>query len=339
MGVFNSIIRYIFPLAVTLAAGMGMGGCDVLHDDQNGCDLYLRFRYDYNLAREDWFAGQVGAVKVFLFTAEGKYIQTLAESGEALKNADYRMPIPYRLKGCTAVVWAGKTDRFYSLPSLAPGDPIEKLTLKYEPADRISQSHLDTLWHSGPLSLFTNPESGNTETAGLVRNTNDVTVSITRGNKQLDVADFDIVIGSPDAAYNYKNDPMADASRPIIYLPCSEEHAGNTGKASADDDGNSNSSSPYYARLYTLRFVKDRDIDFSITEKSTGKAIDIGGHTKADFIRHLLLVKPEGMGDQEYLDRRYLWDIRIQLGEGDNAWLALSITINNWVYWFHPTDL
>lgn len=86
--------------------------------------------------------------------------------------------------------------------------------------------------------------------------------------------------------------------------------------------------------------MKGSDITFSITEKSTGKAIDIGGSTQVDLIGYLLRSKPEGMGDQEYLDRRYLWDIRIRLGEGTgNAYLALCITINNWVYWFYPTDL
>lgn len=309
-------------LAVFLTAGMG--GCDVLHDDLSECDLYLRFRYDYNLAREDWFADQVEAVKVFLFSAEGKYLQTLTESGAALKKPEYRMPIPYRLKGCTAVVWAGKTERFYSLPVMSAGDPIEKLVLKYAPGENISSNHLDALWHSGPQPLFTEGYTGNTETASLVRNTNDVTVGISRGNTPLDMSAFDIVIKSADGAYNYKNE-LSDGTRPITYCPCPEEDNGVTSLSEA--------------RLHTLRFVKGSDITFSITEKSTGKAIDIGGGTQIDLIGYLLRSKPEGIGDQEYLDRRYLWDIRIRLGEGGDAYLALCITINNWVYWFYPTDL
>ena len=39
-------------LAVSLMAGIT--GCDVLHDDLSQCDLFLRFRYDYNMANEDW---------------------------------------------------------------------------------------------------------------------------------------------------------------------------------------------------------------------------------------------------------------------------------------------
>lgn len=34
----------------------GITGCDVLHDDLDQCDLFLKFRYDYNMANKDWFA-------------------------------------------------------------------------------------------------------------------------------------------------------------------------------------------------------------------------------------------------------------------------------------------
>lgn len=56
-------------LAVSLMAGIT--GCDVLHDDLSQCDLFLRFRYDYNMANEDWFTEQVEEVKIFVFDAKG----------------------------------------------------------------------------------------------------------------------------------------------------------------------------------------------------------------------------------------------------------------------------
>lgn len=66
----------------------------------------------------------------------------------------------------------------------------------------------------------------------------------------------------------------------------------------------------------------------------------MGGNTEIDLIGYLLKSKPDGMDGQEYLDRRYEWDVDIRLGDGaDNGYIALSITINGWTYWFHPTDL
>ena len=108
----------------------GITGCDVFHDDLDQCDLFLEFRYDYNMVNEDWFADQVEEVKVYVFDAEGKYLQTFIEKGNPLKNTDYRMLIPYRLKGCTAVVWAGKTDEFYRLSSMTAGDQIGRASCR-----------------------------------------------------------------------------------------------------------------------------------------------------------------------------------------------------------------
>lgn len=63
---------------------------------------------------------------------------------------------------------------------MTTGDPIDKLALKYEPDNNMSNNHLDALWHSGPLLMFSPENISNTETVSLIRNTNDITISITR---------------------------------------------------------------------------------------------------------------------------------------------------------------
>ena len=323
MGIKRHIKKYKIILAAFIVAGIT--GCDVLHDDLDQCDLFLKFRYDYNMANEDWFAEQVEEVKVFVFDTQGKYIQTLTDNGHSLKSPDYRMLIPYRLKGCTAVVWAGKTDKFYQLPTMDTGDPINKLTLKYEPENNISKNHLDALWHSGPLLMFSSENISNTENVSLVRNTNDITIGITRGNNPVDASKYDIQLITANNFYDYKNN-VGESSKNIIYHPCSVE----------EED----SKTALQTRLHTLRFIKDADTTFSITEKASGKTIDIGGKTTINLIDYLLMSKPEMMGDQEYLDRRYEWDINIRIGDKEeNGYIALSITINNWTYWFQPTDM
>ena len=302
----------------------GITGCDVFHDDLDQCDLFREFRYDYNMVNEDWFADQVEEVKVYVFDAEGKYLQTFIEKGNPLKNTDYRMLIPYRLKGCTAVVWAGKTDEFYRLSSMTAGDPIDKLALKYEPDNDMSNNHLDALWYSGPLQMFSPENISNTETVNLIRNTNDITIGITRGSNPVDLSKYDIQLIAANSIYDYKNN-FGDGNKNIIYHPC------------ADEEDNKLS---LQTRLHTLRFVKDVAMPFSITEQTSGKAIDIGGETTINLIDYLLKSKPEAMGDQEYLDRRYQWDINIRIGDKEeNGYVALSITINNWTYWFQPTDM
>lgn len=323
MGIKRHIKKYKIILAAFIVAGIT--GCDVLHDDLDQCDFFLKFRYDYNMANKDWFAEQVEEVKVFVFDTQGKYIQTLTDNGHSLKSPDYCMLIPYRLKGCTAVVWAGKTDKFYQLPTMDTGDPINKLTLKYEPENNISNNHLDALWHSGPLLMFSSENISNTENVSLVRNTNDITIGIIRGNNPVDASKYDIQLITANNSYDYKNN-VGESSKNIIYHPCSVEEK--------------DSKTALQTRLHTLRFIKDADMTFSITEKASGKTIDIGGKTTINLIDYLLMSKPEMMGDQEYLDRRYEWDINIRIGDKEeNGYIALSITINNWTYWFQPTDM
>ncbi|MCS2525053.1 FimB/Mfa2 family fimbrial subunit [Bacteroides ovatus] len=78
MGIKRHIKKYKIILAAFIVAGIT--GCDVLHDDLDQCDLFLKFRYDYNMANKDWFAEQVEEVKVFVFDTQGKYIQTLTDN-------------------------------------------------------------------------------------------------------------------------------------------------------------------------------------------------------------------------------------------------------------------
>lgn len=312
-------LKALMILAVFVTAGLS--ACGVLHDDLSGCELRLRFRYNYNLSGEDWFAAQVDEVKVFVFDPSGGFLQVFTESGDELKSQNYGMRIPYELKGCTAVVWAGNTDRFYTLPTLVPGDRIERLTLEYRPDDGTSYARLDALWHSAPALLSFPDDGGTGQTMSLVRNTNDVTVGITRGDAPADVEDFEIEITGANGSYDHKN-AIAGAGS-ITYRPCPP------------------TSMQDRALLHTLRLVKGSDMRFCVRSASTGRAIDMGGQTSVDLIDYLLKSKPDAMADQEYLDRRYEWDIDIRLSDavGEDAYLALSITINGWTYWFHPTDL
>lgn len=322
----NLLLKHIksclFTLAIFLIAGVS--GCDVLHDDMSQCDLFLKFKYDYNLDRKDLFAQQVQEVKVFIFDSQGKYLHTFSESGTSLQEADYRMKIPYAMKGCTMVVWAGKTDRFYSLPAMVAGDPIEKLILNYAPENNISSSHLDVLWHSGPSKMVFTEEKGTIQTVSLIRDTNDLTFGIAGSSGYLDISDFDIQIEGANASYDYKN-MFLDTDRFIRYCPC---------------QGICMETTRTQTQIHTLRFIKGAVIILSVTDKTTGKKVDIDGDTSVDISNFLLKSKPQGMDDQEYLDRRYLWDISLGVGDkGENGYIALKITINNWTYWFHPTDL
>ena len=154
-----------------------------------------------------------------------------------------------------------------------------------------------------------------------MRNTNDVAVGLTRGDAPVGVSDFVIEITGANGAYDYRN-AFAGNPRRITYRPCPETTTGET------------------ARLHTMRFVQGSDVSLAVRSVSSGRAIDMGGNTEIDLIDYLLKSKPDGMDGQEYLDRRYEWEVDIRLGDrADNGYIALSIKINGWTYWFHPIDM
>lgn len=315
MNLFRKITRRFVALLLPVTV---CSSCNVLHDDLSKCDFYLRFIYDYNMERQDLFAAQVSEVQVFVFDPQGGYVQTLAEKGETLRQSGYRMYVPYDQKGNTFVVWAGKTGTYYTLPTLQTGDPISKLTLSYNPQEDKSEARLDPIWHSGPAVMTFPEEEGTTQTVSLVRTTNDIRVSLRESNSAVaDPARFEIALTGANNACNYTH-ALLTPCRELTYAPCGI------------------AATPTAAWLYTMRLVEGNELRFSVVEKASGRAITVDGEESIELPRFLLKTKPEGMGAQEYLDRRYEWDIELSYDPAN--YLALSITINGWKLWFQSTD-
>ena len=68
--------------------------CTSIDETLPECQLYVRFRYDYNMEFSDAFAAQVNRVDVFVFDKEGTFIMKKSEQGETLGSGSYRMPLP-----------------------------------------------------------------------------------------------------------------------------------------------------------------------------------------------------------------------------------------------------
>lgn len=292
----------------------GFAGCNVLHDDLSKCSLYLQFRYDYNLPHEDWFAQQVEEVRVYVFDDNG-FVQSYSESGAPLRTPGYRMELPYNLKGATAVVWAGRTADHYEIPVLAVGDPMEKLTLRFRPQNNTSALHIAPLWQSGPVTITAPEKDGTTQTISLVRDTNDITVSILSGNVATDPRDYTIQLTGANGSYDYRNN-FLPADPQITYTPALLTST--------------------TAMLYTLRLVKGAPLLFSVTDQN-GRPILAGGQAQIDLTEYMLKGNTTGMNDQEYLDRRYLWNVT--LNYDSNGYMAISLQINDWIYRFQSSGL
>lgn len=296
-----------------------LGSCNVLHDDLSGCDLYLKFKYDYNLSYEDWFGKQVEEIKVFIFDKEGKYVETITETTPAISAAGYKMTIPSHMKGYSVVVWAGKTDKDYTLSQMTLADPIDKLLLHYKLDGNISTRKMAPLWHSASHQM-TFPDAGGTEqTISLVRNTNDFHITVLRDANENITSYFEVKIDGANGSYDYENNLLKGIPE-INYRRSTETSETST-----------------VANIYTMRLIENVPMRISARDMVSDEYILIEGEKEADLTKLLLKSKPEGMTGQEYLDRKYIWDISLQYNSG--TYMAISITINDWTYWFHNTDI
>ena len=89
-----------------------------------------------------------------------------------------------------------------------------------------------------------------------MRNTNDITIGIIRGNNPVDASKYDIQLITANNFYDYKNN-VGESSKNIIYHPCSVE----------EED----SKTALQTRLHTLRFIKDADTLFLSPKKRQEK--------------------------------------------------------------------
>lgn len=284
------------------------GGCT--QENLSECDLYLRFRYDYNMESQDLFASQVGRVKVYLFDNDGKYHSTISQSGDPLKNNDFFIHIPYEHRDHTIVVWADSTNNSYDLTDMTSGNQIDLLLLHYKPSQLLGNQKIDNLWHSGPTKLKFDEDYNTQQTVSLLKNSNDFYIRLVDASATPITAA--VKITASNGSYNYQNEYLT-TNLPITYTPHKYENG--------------------TSEIRTLRLLESDLTSLSITDQA-GQPITIGGANELNLIEYLLKSTPKGMGFQEYLDRCYNWQITITIDQSR----ALMISINNWVHWFQDID-
>lgn len=295
--------------------------CDMLHDDDNDCQSYLKFRYDYNMLSADAFSNQVNRVEVFFFDRNGVYVDSKSESGEALKKPEYRMELPFNFKGHSAITWAGAHDS-YEISNLIPGKSTkEDLMLKMKrKTDLVHNTPLETLWHGQEKEI-----TGGTDVVSLVRNTNNVRIILKC------VSEEEV----PESAENFVFKIMADNG---FYA--------NNDTLLKDDVI---SYEPHYLRgdsqegvvaeINTMRFMEDRNVRLSIYNKAKETYL-FGGAESINLIYYLLKTKMEEystMPSQEFLDRQYDWNLTF-FYTGD-SFVALKVVINDWTFWMNDVDM
>lgn len=285
----------------------------------------MRFVYDYNMEYADAFSEQMDCLTLYVYDGEGNYVKTFTETGDALKDKDYRMVIDLPEGDYTFIAYGGIAcgeKSFTVVEEPAEGSSVGDLNVLMRKNGDTSDALLhDMFW--GTLDATVEGEHYREVTLYMMKNTNNLRIVLQQADASsdpLDINDFDISITDNNYHFSYDNS-LLPGGNDLTYLPWTS----GDGLVSGSSDIGSEVSVAY-AEFSLSRLVESnspRLVIYSHQQKENVVDIPLN--------KYLLLLKSEkyaGMGNQEYLDRENLWSIIFLLN--DYTWHDVQIIINDW---------
>ena len=295
--------------------------CTSIDETLSECQLYVSFRYDYNMEFTDAFAAQVNRVDGFVFDKEGTFIMKKSEQGKTLGSGSYRMQLQLPIGEYRIATWAGMSDAF-EMPELVAGkSTLEDLTVKMKRESLIHNKVLEPLWYGEVQTVNFTGKQEQTETVCLIKNTNKFRFILQKSGpgEELDMNDCLFEIRADNGYYDWNNDLLDDDM--ISYQPYHLEKVEDVG---------------IVAEMNTMRLLEHKKVYLTLTRKSDSKEL-----MKVDLIPYLLLTKMEGhnIPAQEYLDRQSEYAIVFFYNPELLNFLSTKIMINGWTIWLKGEDL
>ena len=295
--------------------------CTSIDETLSECQLYVSFRYDYNMEFTDAFAAQVNRVDVFVFDKDGTFIMKKSEQGKTLGSGSYRMQLQLPIGEYRIATWAGMSDAF-EMPELVAGkSTLEDLTVKMKRESLIHNKVLEPLWYAEVQTVNFTGKQEQTETVCLIKNTNKFRFILQKSGpgEELDMNDCLFEIRADNGYYDWNNDLLDDDM--ISYQPYHLEKVEDVG---------------IVAEMNTMRLLEHKKVYLTLTRKSDSKEL-----MKVDLIPYLLLTKMEGhnIPAQEYLDRQSEYAIVFFYNPELLNFLSTKIMINGWTIWLKGEDL
>ena len=294
--------------------------CTSIDETLSECQLYVSFRYDYNMEFTDAFATQVNRVDVFVFDKDGTFIMKKSEQGKTLGSGSYRMQLQLPIGEYRIATWAGMSDAFEMPEPVAGKSTLEDLTVKMKREESLIHNKvLEPLWYGEIQTVNFTGKQEQTETVRLIKVTNKFRFILQKSGpgEELDMNDCLFEIRADNGYYDWNNDLLDDDM--ISYQPYHLEKVEDVG---------------IVAEMNTMRLLEHKKVYLTLTRKSDSKEL-----MKVDLIPYLLLTKMEGhnIPAQEYLDRQSEYAI-VYNPELLN-FLSTKIMINGWTIWLKGEDL
>ena len=296
--------------------------CTSIDETLSECQLYVSFRYDYNMEFTDAFATQVNRVDVFVFDKDGTFIMKKSEQGKTLGSGSYRMQLQLPIGEYRIATWAGMSDAFEMPEPVAGKSTLEDLTVKMKREESLIHNKvLEPLWYGEIQTVNFTGKQEQTETVRLIKVTNKFRFILQKSGpgEELDMNDCLFEIRADNGYYDWNNDLLDDDM--ISYQPYHLEKVEYVG---------------IVAEMNTMRLLEHKKVYLTLTRKSDSKEL-----MKVDLIPYLLLTKMEGhnIPAQEYLDRQSEYAIVFFYNPELLNFLSTKIMINGWTIWLKGEDL
>ena len=296
--------------------------CTSIDETLSECQLYVSFRYDYNMEFTDAFATQVNRVDVFVFDKDGTFIMKKSEQGKTLGSGSYRMQLQLPIGEYRIATWAGMSDAFEMPEPVAGKSTLEDLTVKMKREESLIHNKvLEPLWYGEIQTVNFTGKQEQTETVRLIKVTNKFRFILQKSGpgEELDMNDCLFEIRADNGYYDWNNDLLDDDM--ISYQPYHLEEVEDVG---------------IVAEMNTMRLLEHKKVYLTLTRKSDSKEL-----MKVDLIPYLLLTKMEGhnIPAQEYLDRQSEYAIVFFYNPELLNFLSTKIMINGWTIWLKGEDL
>lgn len=296
--------------------------CTSIDETLSECQLYVSFRYDYNMEFTDAFATQVNRVDVFVFDKDGTFIMKKSEQGKTLGSGSYRMQLQLPIGEYRIATWAGMSDAFEMPEPVAGKSTLEDLTVKMKREESLIHNKvLEPLWYGEIQTVNFTGKQEQTETVRLIKVTNKFRFILQKSGpgEELDMNDCLFEIRADNGYYDWNNDLLDDDM--ISYQPYHLEKVEDVG---------------IVAEMNTMRLLEHKKVYLTLTRKSDSKEL-----MKVDLIPYLLLTKMEGhnIPAQEYLDRQSEYAIVFFYNPELLNFLSTKIMINGWTIWLKGKDL
>lgn len=329
------------PLAaIFLAAALIFPSCDRLHEDLQPCEtgICLRFVENENMEESNVFYKQVHCLNLFIYDAQGNFLQSHTAQPEEIQDENWRMELSLAPGQYKFLAYGGMDceDASFSFVSNPTSTRLQDVQVCLDP--QFASESVDRPLHYlfyGALDIDipqAGIDTGYTEaTMEMMKDTNDLRIILANENGlPTNSADFDFNILCDNSEMNYLNEIVPTSV--TTYWPWTQ---GNANLGLTEDD---NPDTVAWAELSIPRLVVGNNpTTLLITNKDDGSEV-----VRIPLLNILLLYKSERpqysyWTPQQFLDRESRWNLTFFL-TNDGLWIETKIVVNDWIVRINNID-